>query len=185
MGCGCGCAGMGQTSMCGSAPMGAVSRYVSAPVRMHPTVAAHTMPGGQQMGGIIGSWWSDVDRLKVRIDPAFQATDADVTACQGKLPAGEVAAWRGFMSSWNTYRADPGGWVFGSAEAYDAGLAFETMLGSWRTQLQADGCALSAPDLPAPPQNPLEAAAPILKWAVVGVGIVGAIYAVSAIRSIV
>lgn len=167
---------MGQT-MCGPASIGMLT--------MRPQVAAHTMPGGQGMGGVVGTWWSDVAALKLRLDPTFKATDADVTRCAGTLPAGEVAAWEGFYAAWRAYADDPGGYVFGSGEAYDTGLAFELQLQAWRDQLRKDGCAPSTPDLPVPPQSPAEFLVPALKWGAIGLGIVGAIYAVGVIRSVV
>lgn len=141
---------------------------------------------GATMGGVIGTWWSDVDALKTRLDPAFQATDADVTKCAAVLAGGaaEVAAWKAFMASWNTYRQDPGGLLFGSAEAYDTGLAYEKQLSAWRVQLRADGCTQSAPDIPAPSSAESEIPSAV-KWAAAAVIAASAAYAVLSLRKVV
>jgi hypothetical protein len=80
--------------------------------------------------------------LKSRLDPQFNATDADVKACT-TLDARERVAWDAFFFSWRTYRASEEGFWSVTSE-YDNGLVFEAALQKWQSQL--DGrCRLSAP----------------------------------------
>jgi hypothetical protein len=119
---------------------------------------------GQGMGALLprAVYPSDVGRLKDAIDPSMRATDVAVKNCPGVTPA-ERAAWDAFFAAWVKYRDEPLPWLFGAANLYDLGEAFQAQLAQWQAQLKGR-CTVPGPAV-VDPHAEDEGQASVIKWA--------------------
>lgn len=137
-----------------------------------PLFARRSAAARGQTIGLLAVWPQETRDLIARINPSMIATDAAVRACTTLDPL-ERDAWAGFFKSWQDFEAE-GVPTFGSARKYDEAEAYRAQLGGWQDELKGR-CNVPGPKVSA--EDPGAATASTIKWVVVGVVAVSAVYA--------